>query len=44
MAQMYNLEYFDPLLSLPPPLNNQISYENIIDLYGEIESDLTFRK
>jgi len=41
---MYDLEYFNPSLLLPQPLNDQITYENIIDLYGEIESDLTFRK
>lgn len=40
----YEIEYFDPTLQLPNPLNPKFTYENIIDLYGELENDMTFRK
>ncbi|CAK65761.1 unnamed protein product (macronuclear) [Paramecium tetraurelia] len=44
IIQMYSIQYFDPSIELPQPLDVKISYEHLIDLYTELEQEVTFRK
>ncbi|CAD8068011.1 unnamed protein product [Paramecium sonneborni] len=44
IIQIYQIQYFDPSIQLPQPLDIQISYEHLIDLYTELEQEVTFRK
>ncbi|CAD8064090.1 unnamed protein product [Paramecium sonneborni] len=44
IIQMYSIQYFDPSIQLPQPLDIKITYEHLIDLYTELEQEMTFRK